>query len=412
MRDLVRQIVEAYRAPKLEAQTGDVILFSGQDPESRQPVWISIWPRLLGRDPQIAKRFRELAQAMRQLNHPNIAAVRDVGEKSGLPYIVTQAVESARPLAEKLDQPWAVDLAADIVMQVGQGLEFAYRQGLVHGSLSPESVAVQEDGTASVTGLGASELMALLSGEVRTAASPYLAPERVEGKPATARADVYSLGAILYSLLAKRTPQVSQGRVTPPSQFNPEVPRAMDEVVVRSLSRRPEARYPDVRSFLAALGAVALVPAVKAAEIASGGRCARCGTEQQAGRFCRKCGAPLGSPKPARAAPPRSRLDEPIQITKVEVSRFEIGTGVEVQQTVIAQPVPAPEGELASLFPAPLPMPSVDVEGLWPSTGDETAIAMPEPPPMPVVDWAEIAPPMPEVPTIEDMQQGIKLHTD
>ncbi len=404
MRDLIRQIVEGYKSVKLEGQDEGFILFYGQEPDTRLPVQVKIPPRLLGDDPQIAARFRGLAQAIRQLNHPNIASVQQVGEKAGLPYIVTRAIEKAQPLAARLDQPWAIDSAADVVMQVGHALEHAYNKGVLHGSLSPEKIVIQDDGRIRVTDFGMADLMDLVGAHVRKAVSPYLAPEQAAGEKPSAPADVYSLAAILYGLLAKREPQVVRGQVTPPSRFNPDVPETMDRVVVKALAPDPADRYPDVQSFLAALGAVTLAPAVKKAEPTTVGvRCHRCGARDQTGRFCRKCGTRLKQPAAAPPPPPaKSKLDEPIQVTKVEVGRVEMGTGIEVQQTTIAQPTSVVTGEQAGLFPEPLPMPQLDMGALWPME-EQPMIAMPEPPSMPVVDWAEIAPPMPEVPTIEDI---------
>lgn len=409
MRDLIRQIVEAYRSPQLEGQDEGVIVFRGQEPDTQRAVWIRIPPRLLGEDPQIAARFRRLAQVIRQLNHPNITPVQTIGEKGGLPFIVTRVIENAQSLAEKLDQPWAVDAAADVVMQVGQALEHAYRKGVPHGALSPESILVQEDGRALVTDLGVRDLLDLLGVQVKQAAIPYLAPERVSGQPVDAPADVYSLGAILYSLLTRRVPRVVQGQIAPPSQFNDGIPPAMDKVVLKALASRTEDRYPDVRSFLAALGAVTLVPAVdRAPTTTQGRRCPHCGSRNQTGRFCRKCGFRLDQPAPViPVSTPGSRLDEPIQVTKVEVGRIEVGKGIKVGDTAIAQPIQVATGEMGDLFPEPLEMPQIDPENAWPSSDSGPVIAMPEPTPMPVVDWGEIAPPMPEVPTIEEARLGV-----
>jgi len=413
MRSLIQQIVQSYKSPKLEGQEKGYVLFSGQEPDTKQAVSIKILPRLLGSDPQIAKRFQGLAQAIRQLNHPNIAAVRKVGEEAGLPYIVTRAIEKAQPLATKLDQPWAVDAAADVVMQVGQALEHAYNKGLVHGSLAPENVVVQNDGRVLVTDFGLSEMRDLVGVRLKEAASPYLAPERAAGGAADARADVYSLAAILYSLLAKRAPLVVKGQVTPPSRFNPDVSPAMDEVVVRALDPDPANRYPDVKAFLAAFGAITLAPAMKKARptapavgealpAAPAGRCPRCGAENQSSRFCRKCGSRLSlSASPPPSPPAKSKLDEPIQVTKIDVGRIKVGTGVELHETVIAQPMPVASGDFGVQFPEPLEMPQVGA-GLWPALGDQLLISMPEPPPMPIIDWAEIVPPPLEVPTIEN----------
>jgi hypothetical protein len=183
-------------------------------------------------------------------------------------------------------------------------------------------------------------------------------------------------------------------------------------VVVKALASDPEERFPDARSFLAALGAVTLAPTIKARSSRKEIRCPACGAKRQTGRFCRKCGTRLDKPE--------SILDEPIQITKVEVGHVEVGKGVEIHQEVIAQPLAVATGDLGGLFPVPLEMPELDCSSLWPTmtspgqdTGEQdsleteaSVISMPEPPIMPVIDWAEVAPPMPDVPVIEDENKG------
>jgi len=416
MRDLIRQILEGYKSLKLEGQDEGYVQFSGQDPDSRQSVSIKILPRLIGSDPQISKRFDDLSRAIRRLNHPNIAAVRNAGNEAGLPYVVTRALEKGHSLAAKLDQPWAVDAAADVVSQVGMALEHAYNKGVVHGGLTPDTVVVQDDGRVLVTDFGLDEMMGLVGVATKKASSPYWAPERVAGGSADARSDVYSLAAILYGMLTKRQPQVVDGQVLPPSRFNQEVSPHMDDVVLRALDPNPEDRYPDVNTFLTALSASTVVPSEqRATEIESGARCPSCGAGKQTGRFCRKCGARLGQPQtlaqpktsspspraPQTSALEKSLLDEPIQITKIDVGRVRVGKGVELGKTEIAQPTAVASTDLEVQFPEPLAMPELDIQQ-WAGFEQDPSIAMPEPPEMPGIDWAEIAPPMPEVPVIED----------
>ena len=406
MRDLVRKILQGYTSLKIEGQDQGYIQVSAQEPDTRQTVTIKILPQGLSQDPKIAAKFEGLARTIRQLNHPNIASIRKVGQEAGLPYIVTRTIEKGQPLADRLDQPWAVDAAADIVIQAGQALEHAYNKGIVHGGLTPASIVVQDDGRVLVTDFGLDALRALVGGWVKRAASPYVAPEHIQGQPAGARADVYSLAAILYSLLTHRTPQVVKGEVLPPSRFNTEVPPAMDPVLVKALSPAPADRYPDIKAFLTALGAVTLVSATeKAVPVTPEGRCPRCGAEKQKGKFCQRCGARLEQPKAVAAPSPsvgKSVMDQPIQITKVEVGRVDVGKGIEQTETLISRPAPVTSGELDVEFPAPLEMPRLDMQHLWPSLGGEPMITMPEPPAMPVIDWATVAPPVPQVPTASD----------
>jgi hypothetical protein len=407
MRNLVRQIVEGYKSVKLIAQDEGYVVFSGKEPDTKQTVDIKVLPKVLAQDPRLARQFQGLARTIRQLNHPNIASIRKVGDEEGLPYIITRTLEKGHPLAARLNQPWAIDTAADVAMQVGEALEHAHHKGIVHGSLTPENVVIEDNGRVQVTDLGLNELKNLVGMQAQEGASPYLAPERVADDDAGASADVYSLAAILYSMLTKRQPQVVNGEVLPPSRFNPDVPPAMDQVVVRALSPDPANRYPDARTFLTALGAVTLVPGAKVRQPDSQeGLCPRCGAQNQSGKFCRKCGLQFTQPV-QRGQPPlaESKLDEPIQVTQVDVGRVEVdeSKGVTVHETLIARPMKVAGGEIAAQFPEPPEIPKLNMEDLWPAARDKLMITMPELPPMPVVDWAEIAPPMPEVPAIDDI---------
>jgi len=405
MRNLIRQIVSGYKSLNLEGQNEGYVVFSGEEPGTKQTVSIKILPRLLGQDPEIAQRFERLARIIRELNHPNIASIHKVGEEGGLPYLVTRSLEKAQSLAVKLDQPWAIDAAADVVMQVGEALDHAYRKGMVHGGLTPENVDVEDDGRVEVTGFGLSELQNLVGVQLKEVVSPFLAPEKSKGGKADGRADIYSLAAILYAMLAHRPPQIVKGQVLPPSRFNPDVPPAMDAVVVKALALNPEERYPDARSFLTALGAVSLTPLLeKSWELTAEGQCTNCGAGDQNSRYCRKCGVRLKpAPKEGSISTSDDVLAQPIQITKIEVGRVQMGKGVELHDTVIAAPMQVATGELLDLFPEPLEVPRIGAQDLWLTVLEEAQVIMPEPPPMPVIDWAEIAPPMPEVPTFDEI---------
>jgi len=224
LRKLIRQIVSGYKSLKLAGQDEGYVVFNAEEPDTHYPVSIKILPRLLGSDPQIAQRFQGLARTLRQLNHPSILSIQEVGEEEGLPYLVTRAIERAKPLTDKLGQPWAVDEAADLVMQIGEALEYAYKKGVVHGSLKPDDILIEDGGRVRVSDFGLAEFQDLAGVHLKEAASPYLAPERAAGESADSAADVYSLAAILYSMLTKRQPQVVAGEVLPPSRFNPDVP--------------------------------------------------------------------------------------------------------------------------------------------------------------------------------------------
>jgi hypothetical protein len=410
-RTLIRQIVSGYENVRLREQEADgSVVIEARESQSRLPVLIRIFPMLLDSDPEIADKFRRLAQAIRQLNHPTIVRGQ-LGEESGLPYAVSEALQKLHPLAQRLDQPWAVDTVADLAESVGHALEHAYRRGVVHGELNPDNILLDEEGQVHVSELGLAQLGELMGSSLRDSMSPYLAPERVAGQPANPASDVYSLGVIVYALLARRLPSRQEGELVPVRRFNGQVSPALDAALARALAENPVDRYASVGDFLDALRSAAVRTRREPAAVQEGVRCPTCGSPNQTGYYCRSCGTqlrPARRPK-ARAAPatkkPASKLDEPIQQT-----RIHIGTGARVLQPIETTrvefdgPVTVAGDEISEDFPEPLPMPRLELEDLWPETSGQPPIVMPEFLPMPDVRWDTLVPPLPEVPRPDEVE--------
>ncbi|MFL7811497.1 MAG: protein kinase, partial [Anaerolineae bacterium] len=143
MRELIRKVIGEFKSVQLQGQSEGYVLFVGREPDTREKVSIKILPRVLPSEPGAERAFESTARAIRQLNHPNLVPVRKVGQESGLPYLVTRAIETGQSLADRLQKSWSVDEAADAVMQIGHALEHAYNKGVVHGALTPEDIVVQ-----------------------------------------------------------------------------------------------------------------------------------------------------------------------------------------------------------------------------------------------------------------------------
>ncbi len=409
-RSLIRQIVGPYENVRLREQGADgSVIVEARDSKNSQPVTIRIFPTLLGSEPQISSRFRRLAEAVRQLNHPIIVG-SEIGEESGLPYAVTQVLQRLHPLAQRIDQPWAVETVAGLAESVGEALEHAFRRGVMHGNLNPDNILLDEEGQVRITDLGLSQLKDLLGGSVRDTVSPYLAPEHAAGQPATPASDVYSLGVIVYALLARRLPAAEGGKLVPASQFNADLTPRLDAVLERALSVDPEKRYPSVGEFVGDLRQAAVPTVATLGEARDAVRCPNCGTAGQTGRYCRTCGRqlrPAKRPSTASMQPPavpKSKLDEPIQQT-----RIEIGSGAEVLRPIETTPIQfdvpvAVAGDSISAdFPEPLPMPQLSLEQLWPETSGHPPIVMPAFLAMPEVNWEDLVPPPSEVPELDSV---------
>jgi serine/threonine-protein kinase len=204
-------------------------------------------------DEILRERFIREARMAAQLSHPNIVAVYDVGEEDGVPYIVMEYVEG-ETLAELLARKGRLDpdRAVDLVLQVCAGLEHAHGAGLVHRDIKPRNLLVRGDDTVKIADFGIARPLdatqLTMAGTVLGTAA-YLSPEQALGEPVTAAADIYSLGAVTYELLAGRPPYefetladlVVKHREGPPPSID-GVSAELEGVVLRCLAVEPEAR--------------------------------------------------------------------------------------------------------------------------------------------------------------------------
>jgi len=226
-------------------------VYRARDPMLDREVAVKILSaKVLGTDGR-ARLLRE-AQSIAGLSHPNIVAVHDVGEFEKTPFIVMELVEG-----KDLHQvpPRSLPVIVDLAGQICAALEHAHRHGIVHRDLKPENVLVGPDGTAKLVDFGIARSMASrLTGEGQIAGSVfYLAPELALGQEFDGRADLYSLGVMLYELTTGALPfsagdplaVVSQhvhATPVPPQAKNSAIPPRLDDLILRLLSKRPEER--------------------------------------------------------------------------------------------------------------------------------------------------------------------------
>jgi serine/threonine protein kinase len=229
-------------------------------------------------DPRSVARFQQEAQILARLHHPNVISVFDTGVDGGDRFIVMELVEGPT-LRELLDTEGrlAPERAAEIASRLASALAFAHGKAVIHRDVKPSNVLLPPDGGVKLADMG---IARLLSPEALTATlsvrgtALYISPEQVRGDRVDPRADLYSLGCVLFEMLTGRTPfegdlaALSYAHTHTPAprvrSIDPSVPAAMDELVAAMLEKDPAKRPPTgevvERSLTAALRPDAVVP--------------------------------------------------------------------------------------------------------------------------------------------------------
>ncbi len=238
-------------------------VFLARDQLLDRPVAIKVlFPEFAG-DPNFVERFRREAQAAANLNHPNIVGVYDWGKVSGTYYIVMEYVPG-RTVSEILraDGPLHPNRAADIAADVASALAFAHRNGVVHRDIKPGNILVTKQGLVKVADFGIARAISAgveenltQTGSVMGTAT-YFSPEQAQGHDVDPRSDLYSLGVVMYEMVAGKPPFSGPSPVaiaykhvqeTPPPlrEVAPAVPEAYEAVTHKALAKDPADRYAD-----------------------------------------------------------------------------------------------------------------------------------------------------------------------
>ncbi len=244
-------------------------VYRAKDPRLGREVAVKVLPGSFSTDRDRLRRFEQEARAAGILNHPNVTAVYDIGQRDGSPYVVTELLEGETLRSHFAGGPLAPRRAIDYAVQIAHGLAAAHEKSIIHRDLKPENLFVTRDGRVKILDFGLAKLTQTESGGPQTnlptataGTEPgvvlgtlgYMSPEQVRGKHADARSDIFSFGAVLYEMLSGRKAFHGDSaadtmsailREDPPdlSATNRLIPPALDRIVRHCLEKNPEARF-------------------------------------------------------------------------------------------------------------------------------------------------------------------------
>ena len=264
-----------YRVEELIGRGGMATVYRGYDVTLGRPVAIKILKRDLADDDAFRTRFRLEAQAASRMSHPAIVRVYDAGEDTDgehpLPYIVMELVDGTTLRDVLATGTVSQDDAVRYTDGILEALAYSHRAGVVHRDIKPGNVMITSRGQVKVMDFGIARAVSDSSSTVAETTSiigtaSYFSPEQAKGEPVDARADLYSVGVVLYELLTGRTPFRGDSPVAvayqhvseqpqSPSEVLETIPPALDAIVLRALAKDPYQRFQDAASFRSALDA-------------------------------------------------------------------------------------------------------------------------------------------------------------
>jgi len=270
--------VPRYRILGLVAVGGMGVVYRAQDTRLGRIVALKFLPPSLVPNPRAKQRFLDEARAASALDHPNICTIHEIGETAEGQLFLAMPCYDGESLKQRLERgPLAVPEAVRIAVRVARGLAKAHRHGIVHRDVKPANLMITTEGIVKILDFGIAKLPEQPAARSALGSPGYMAPEQERAREVDARADVWSLGVVLYEMLAGRRPPCNEededrppAAPVPLSRPRPDSPPELDAVLRRMLARDPADRYPDAAAVLADLAAVERAAAVRTPPTAAG----------------------------------------------------------------------------------------------------------------------------------------------
>ncbi len=258
--NLVGQTLGKYRIVARLGEGGMAEVFKAYQPGLDRHVAIKIMQSHIAAQKGSAGRFEREAVAVARLRHPNIVQVHDFDAYGDLRYMVMEFIDGPTLRAEfeerrRKNSPFTLSEIARIFGALTSAVDYAHAQGIIHHDLKPDNVMITPAGQVVLTDFGIARLLdsQQTAADVVAGTAAYMAPEQAQGELSDKRSDIYSLGIILYELIAGEVPfkgnplsviaQHIKEPPPPPTQFNADVPEPIELIILKALQKGPEKRY-------------------------------------------------------------------------------------------------------------------------------------------------------------------------
>jgi serine/threonine protein kinase len=253
------EIVGPYQVVNQLGQGGMASVYKAYHAKLDRHVAIKVLHQAFKEDPDFIARFEREAQIVAKLEHPHIVPVYDYNEHEGQPYLVMKFVEGHTLKRVLSEGPLPLESIMTIMGSVAGALTYAHQKGVLHRDIKPSNIMIDGAGVPYLTDFGLARIAqagaSTMSADMILGTPQYISPEQAAGTGTLdARTDIYSLGVILYEMVVGRVPYNADtpyaivhkhiyDELPRPSSINPEIPPAVEEVLVRALAKQPEGRY-------------------------------------------------------------------------------------------------------------------------------------------------------------------------
>lgn len=260
------EAIGAYTLENQIGQGGMATVYKAYHAELDRHVAIKVMHQNFLEDESFVARFKREAQILARLHHAHIVPIYDYGEHEGRPYLVMQYIQGYTLKRRMIKKPLSLSEVLKVMAAVGSALSYAHKKGVLHRDIKPSNIIVDTEGTPYLTDFGLARLAAsgesTMSADMLLGTPHYISPEQARGqKDLDGRADIYSLGVVLYEMLVGTVPFTADTPFaiihdhiyTPlprPSKINPEIPASVEMVLYRAMEKKPDDRYQTTEAFI------------------------------------------------------------------------------------------------------------------------------------------------------------------